>query len=145
LYASLPLHFLLAVAHERQVAQCQKESFIKFYKHCMNWILLEDENQLDQIIAASTTAPQVIFKHSTRCGTSKMIKSRLERNDNPSGINFYLVDLFKYRSISNKIASMFNVMHESPQILVINNGNCIYDESHSAIVFDEIEEVVTQK
>jgi bacillithiol system protein YtxJ len=111
----------------------------------MNWILLEDENQLDQIIVASNTTPQVIFKHSTRCGTSKMIKTRLERNDNPSGINFYLVDLFKYRSISNKIASVFNVMHESPQILVINNGNCIYDESHSAIVFDEIEEVVGRK
>jgi bacillithiol system protein YtxJ len=110
------------------------------FKKCV-----KQEKQLDEIISASNTTPQVIFKHSTRCGTSKMVKNRLERNDNPAGINFYLVDLFKYRNISNRIASQFNVMHESPQVLVINNGNCIYDESHSAIVFDEIEEVVAQK
>lgn len=111
----------------------------------MNWIPLQDEKQLNEIIADSNTIPQVIFKHSTRCGTSKMVKNRLERNEAPGGINFFLVDLFKHRNISNKIASDFGVMHQSPQVLVIKNGKCVYDESHSAVVFDEIEEVVMQK
>lgn len=111
----------------------------------MNWILLEDEKQLDEIIAASNTIPQVIFKHSTRCGTSKMIKNRLEKNEAPSGINFYLLDLLKHRKISNMVASDFAVQHQSPQVLIINNGECIYDESHSAIVFDDIEEAAKQK
>ena len=111
----------------------------------MNWILLENEKQLDEIIDASNSIPQVIFKHSTRCGTSKMVKNRLDRNEAPSGINFYLVDLFKHRNISNKIASDFGVRHQSPQVLVINNSKCVYDESHSAIVFDEIEAVINQK
>lgn len=111
----------------------------------MNWILLEDEKQLDKIIADSNTTSQVIFKHSTHCGTSKMVKNRLERNEAPSGINFYLVDLFKHRNISNKIASGFGILHQSPQVLVINNGKCVYDESHSAIVFDDIEAAVMQK
>lgn len=111
----------------------------------MNWILLEDEKQLDEIIAASNTIPQVIFKHSTRCGTSKMIKNRLEKNEAPSGINFYLLDLLKHRKISNMVASDFAVQHQSPQVLIINNGECIYNESHSGIVFDDIEEAAKQK
>lgn len=105
----------------------------------MNWISLQDEKQLDEIIAASNAIPQVIFKHSTRCGTSSMVKNRLDRNEAPTGINFYLLDLLKQRNISNKIASEFGVAHQSPQVLVINNGECIYNESHSAIIFDEIE------
>ena len=111
----------------------------------MNWILLEDEKQLDKIIADSNTIPQIIFKHSTRCGTSKMVKYRLDKNEAPAGINFYLLDLFKHRNISNKVASDFGIMHQSPQVLVINNGKCVYDESHSGILFDEIEAVAMQK
>ena len=105
----------------------------------MNWISLQDEKQLDEIIAASNIIPQVIFKHSTRCGTSSMAKNRLDRNEAPAGINFYLLDLLKHRNISNKIASEFGVYHQSPQVLVINHGECVYNESHSAIIFDEIE------
>jgi bacillithiol system protein YtxJ len=111
----------------------------------MNWIPLEGDNQLDEIIASSNAIPQVIFKHSTRCGASKMVKNRLERNEAPAGINFYLVDLFKHRNISNRIASDFGIRHQSPQVLVIKNGKCIYDESHSAVGFDEIEDAVKQK
>lgn len=105
----------------------------------MNWISLQDEKQLDEIIANSNTIPQVIFKHSTRCATSSMAKNRLDRNEAPAGVNFYFLDLIKHRNLSNKIASEFGVRHESPQVLVINNGQCIYSESHSGIVFDEIE------
>lgn len=108
----------------------------------MNWILLKDEKQLTEIVTASNSIPQVIFKHSTRCSTSSMAKNRLDRQEAPNGVNFYLLDLIKYRNISNKIASDFGVCHQSPQVLVIGNGKCIYNESHSGIVFDEIEEAV---
>ncbi len=37
---------------------------------------------------------------------------------------------------------MFSVEHESPQILLIKNGECVYDESHNAISMDEIVEAV---
>ncbi|MEO8820633.1 MAG: bacillithiol system redox-active protein YtxJ [Ginsengibacter sp.] len=111
----------------------------------MNWISLQDEKQLDEIIAASNIIPQIIFKHSTRCGTSSMVKNRLDKNEAPPGINFYLLDLLKHRSLSNKIASEFGVYHQSPQVLVIDNGKCVYNESHSGIVFDEIEAAAKQK
>ena len=110
----------------------------------MNWIPLNQETQLDEIIAKSATIPQVIFKHSTRCSVSSMAKNRLDKKEAPERINFYLLDLLKYRSLSNKIAESFQVQHQSPQVLVINNGKCIYNESHSGITFDEIEAVATE-
>lgn len=106
----------------------------------MNWILLTSESQLQQLVSASTSKPQVIFKHSTRCSISSMAKSRLERNAQPEDIDFYFLDLLAYRPLSMKVAEMFNVPHESPQVLLIKKGNCVYDESHSGIRMDDIVE-----
>src|SRR5690242_6236637 len=106
----------------------------------MNWIPLQEEKQLNEIVSDSKTIPQVIFKHSTRCSISSMAKNRLDRQEAPAGVNFYLLDLIRYRSLSNQIASEFGIRHQSPQVLVINNGQCVYNESHSGIVFDELEE-----
>ncbi len=111
----------------------------------MNWIPLTTEDQLLQIKERSATVPQVIFKHSTRCGTSSMVLSRLERSDVPALVDFYFLDLIRYRNISNKIAEVFNVYHESPQILLIKNGECVYDESHMGIQMDELVEQAAAK
>jgi bacillithiol system protein YtxJ len=107
----------------------------------MNWIYLTNEEQLHQIKANSKAKPQVIFKHSTRCSISSMAKNRLERSVQTDELDFHFLDLIKYRSISSRISEDFKVYHESPQILVIKNGECIYDESHSGI---EMEEIVEQ-
>ncbi|MBS1743256.1 MAG: bacillithiol system redox-active protein YtxJ [Bacteroidetes bacterium] len=104
----------------------------------MNWNNLTAENQLEEIKSKSVDVPQLIFKHSTRCATSSMAKSRLERAVAPGNIEFYYLDLLKYRNISNKIENDFMVHHESPQVLLIRNGECIYDESHNGISMDEI-------
>jgi bacillithiol system protein YtxJ len=104
----------------------------------MNWIPLQSEQQLEEIKTNSTSKPQVIFKHSTRCSISSMAKNRLERNEPPDGIDFYFLDIINHRNISNKIAHDFRVDHQSPQVLVINHGNCTYDESHSGIDMQDI-------
>jgi bacillithiol system protein YtxJ len=105
----------------------------------MNWITLNDIQQVDTIIAASKTQPVVIFKHSTRCSISSMAKSRLERSEVPSGVQFYYLDLIAHRDVSNFLAEHFHVHHESPQVLLIKDGECVYDESHNGINMDEIE------
>lgn len=104
----------------------------------MTWNELTDEAQLDAIKTQSTEMPVVIFKHSTRCSISSMAKSRLERSVAPESVAFYYLDLIRYRNISNKIAEVFHVHHESPQILLIRNGECTYDESHSGISMEDI-------
>lgn len=104
----------------------------------MNWITLDTDAGLAQLIEKSATQPQVIFKHSTRCSISTMAKNRLERSTEPDMPIFHYLDLITYRNLSNAIAEQFDIPHQSPQILVIKNGSCVYSESHSAIDMDEI-------
>ena len=108
----------------------------------MNWKAFTNEEDLEAIKKRSNEKPQVIFKHSTRCSISSMAKGRLERSDAPMGVDFNYLDLIAHRNISAKIAEMFSVEHESPQILIIKNGECVYDESHNAISMDDIVEAV---
>jgi bacillithiol system protein YtxJ len=104
----------------------------------MNWIPLQNEEQIDEIVSKSSQKPQVIFKHSTRCSISSMAKNRLDNKNAPEGMDFYYLDLIQYRKLSNKIAADFHVTHQSPQVLIIDHGKCIYDESHSGITMDDI-------
>lgn len=104
----------------------------------MEWKVLSDEQQLDRLIADSADRPQVIFKHSTRCSISSVAKNRLEKAKAPDSADFYYLDLITFRQLSARVAEVFNVYHESPQVLVIRNGECVYDESHMGITMDDI-------
>ena len=106
----------------------------------MQWNQLVSEEQLKQIIQKSTEKPQVIFKHSTRCSISSVAYQRLQKAAQPDGFDFYYLDLLAHRPLSNQIADTFQVHHESPQILVIRDGKCVYDESHLAISMMDIVE-----
>jgi bacillithiol system protein YtxJ len=104
----------------------------------MNWIPLTNVEQIDAIKEASKLKPQLIFKHSTTCSISKMALSRFERAEAPDYIDFYYLDLLNHRNLSAAIAEAFQVHHESPQILLIKQGECTYDESHYGIMMDEV-------
>ena len=108
----------------------------------MSWIQLNRLEQLDELRQKSKDKPQVIFKHSTRCSVSSMAKNRLERKEFPKEADFYYLDLIANRNISLQIEEYFKVYHESPQVLIIKSGECIYDESHSGINMEEIKEQV---
>ncbi|NCT95288.1 MAG: bacillithiol system redox-active protein YtxJ [Chitinophagaceae bacterium] len=110
----------------------------------MNWITLDAPEQINTIKELSNQRPQVIFKHSTRCSISSMVKNRLERSDSPQDIDFYYLDLLAHRPLSQSIADTFDVYHESPQVLLIVKGECIYDESHHGISMDELVEQARQ-
>ncbi|HEY0271574.1 MAG TPA: bacillithiol system redox-active protein YtxJ [Chitinophaga sp.] len=106
----------------------------------MNWQPLTTEEQLVTINGLSRHQPVAIFKHSTRCSISGMIKMRLERAAVPADVAFFYLDLIRYRNVSNRIAMDYGVEHESPQLLLIRDGQCIYHESHSGISMDEVAE-----
>lgn len=113
-------------------------AFFIWLANTMNWIDLHTEIQLEEIRKKSSDRPQIIFKHSTRCSTSRLVKSRLERSESPQAFDFYYLDLLKHRPVSDKVTETFRVYHESPQVLVIRNGECIYAENHLGINMDEI-------
>jgi monothiol bacilliredoxin len=111
----------------------------------MQWIDLNSPLQLDNIRERSFSQPQVIFKHSTRCSISSMAKSRLERSSPPPGVDFYFLDLISHRNLSTQVAEDFNVWHESPQVIMIVKGECMYDESHSGISMEEIRDSIPKQ
>ncbi|WP_448702605.1 bacillithiol system redox-active protein YtxJ [Mucilaginibacter sp. AW1-3] len=103
----------------------------------MRWIALETAEQINNI--QQNPGYSVIFKHSTRCSISMMAKRKFELDwtDLPEDISLYFLDLIKYRELSNQIAQDFHVHHESPQLLLIKDGECILDRSHSGISVEE--------
>ncbi len=115
----------------------------------MDWLILASENQLEEIIQKSFE-PRIIgillFKHSTRCSISSMALNRLERNWTFSNELFpaYHLDLLQHQRLSAEISAMFNVQHQSPQVLVIKNGKCIYNASHSDISSAAIESAASR-
>lgn len=107
------------------------------------WIDLNQLSQIDEIKAAEGYS--LIFKHSTRCSISMMAKRSFERDWDviPTDVDCYFLDLISHRDISAYIAEVFQVHHESPQLLLIKNGDCILDSSHGDISADEVLEVMT--
>ena len=108
----------------------------------IQWQHLESDRDLDQAIQRSHELPVVLFKHSTRCSISHMAKHRLESEwdlTKEEIIPVYL-DLLTYRDISDEIASRFGVTHESPQILLIKDGICSYNSSHSQISVQDLKQ-----
>ncbi|MDB5030607.1 bacillithiol system redox-active protein YtxJ [Mucilaginibacter sp.] len=103
----------------------------------MKWTLLETTDQLTQI--KQQEGYSLIFKHSTRCSISMMAKKRFELDweNLPENMPLYFLDLIQYRDVSNHVAQLFSVHHESPQLLLIKNGECILDQSHGGISVDE--------
>ncbi|MBC7447371.1 MAG: bacillithiol system redox-active protein YtxJ [Hymenobacteraceae bacterium] len=102
----------------------------------MIWHPLTSAEQLDAILAESATQPVAIFKHSTTCSISATAKARLDRQWDAAigdGIKLYYLDLLRYRPVSNAVAAQLRVVHESPQLLLIQDGVCTYDASHMDI------------
>jgi bacillithiol system protein YtxJ len=100
----------------------------------INWIPLTNLDQLNEIVALSNEKPVAIFKHSTRCSVSRFALKQFENQfDSADATDTYFLDLIEHRDVSNEIANRFQVVHQSPQLLLIKSGQSIYDASHSDI------------
>ena len=108
---------------------------VKFFR-------LDKMEQFDEIDEISQTKPVVLFKHSTRCSISRMALKQFDAEFNypEEKIDWYLLDLLNHRDLSNEIASRYNVMHQSPQIVVIRNGKAVFNESHDSISAEDLKQ-----
>lgn len=108
----------------------------------MQWTYITDIAQINEI--KEQAGYSLIFKHSTRCSVSSMAKRRFEMDWDaiPAETQFYFLDLISYRDISAQIADTFQVHHESPQLLLIKDGQCVLDASHGDISAEEVAEVI---
>lgn len=109
----------------------------------VNWISLNTINQLDEISNLSKQSTVLIFKHSTRCSVSRMVLKQFENEFGfQDKIATYFLNLLEYRDISNEIATKFNVVHQSPQLIVIKDGIAIYNASHESIDANDLKDFI---
>ena len=117
-----------------------KKTNIKDKAKFINWIPLNSLNQLKEIKKESKTQTVLIFKHSTRCGISRMVIKQFEKlfNENTKDLKVYYLDLLNYRNISDEVGYTFQVMHQSPQLLVIKNEESVFNASHYDITLTDL-------
>lgn len=101
-------------------------------KKNINWIPLTSLDQLETIKETSKTEAILIFKHSTRCGISSMVIKQFENlfQEEHQRLKVYYLDLLNYRDISDELGYTFQVMHQSPQLLVVRNEVSVHNASH---------------
>lgn len=99
-------------------------------------ITLTVENQIEEILDLSIQKPVLLFKHSTRCGISSMVLKRFENKLKKEEGEFYYfyLDLLQNRYISDYISQKFNISHQSPQLIVIKDGDVSSHNSHFGIM-----------
>ena len=101
----------------------------------IDWVELSSNEQLTDLLESSNDMPVLFFKHSTRCSISSMALRRLDDYwdlSKEDAVPVYL-DLIRYRELSNRLAEDLHVTHQSPQVLLVKDGGCIYHASHNQI------------
>jgi bacillithiol system protein YtxJ len=88
----------------------------------------------------------VVLKHSTTCPISQEaydeFNSFVEGNEDVAAYFLYVQDA---RSLSNYIAEHYDIKHESPQVLVIENNQVKWNASHWKITNKSLAEAVNSK
>ncbi|AZB26330.1 MULTISPECIES: bacillithiol system redox-active protein YtxJ [Chryseobacterium] len=104
------------------------------------WQNIKSEEDLEKAIESSYQHKIAIFKHSTSCFISKTVLRNFEKEieNSDQKVNVYFLDLLAHRPISNKIAEDFGIRHESPQLIVIENGKPVNSASHQDISLSQI-------
>ena len=105
------------------------------HKKELSWIPLMEESQIKEIESSSFDKPQLIYKHSTTCGISSMVLNMFSKSYDFSEeqADLYFLDLHRYRTVSNEVANRLGVRHESPQLIVLDQGEVKVHRSHGAI------------
>jgi len=112
----------------------------------LDWYKLTKIDQLEHIKQISNEKLVVIFKHSTRCGISRLVWNQFQASaDFPKGqVELFYLDLLSYRSVSDAISQEFQVMHQSPQLIILQHEEVVHHASHSAIVSSSVHQFLSE-
>ena len=108
------------------------------------WVKISSIDQLNDVLLNSSEKPLLIFKHSTRCSISSMALNSFERywTNDPAFCDLYFIDLLRHRDVSDEIAVLTGIVHQSPQVIVIRGKEIVYDATHSSIDGRKIESIL---
>ena len=105
-----------------------------------NFITLATTEKLDQLFEQSNNQPVILFKHSTTCPISAGVYDEVSKFD--GDVN--LIVMQSARNISEAIAERTGIRHESPQAIVIKNGEAVYQASHFDVTVEDLK-LATEK
>ncbi|MFT5821113.1 MAG: bacillithiol system protein YtxJ [Crocinitomix sp.] len=107
-----------------------------------DWNSIQTDADIEQIIENSNKQTQLIFKDSVTCGISAYAKEKLQLGTDliKSKGDLHYLDLLNRRSVSKFIAERLDVIHQSPQVIVLKDEKVIYTVSHHSIEPEKIAE-----
>ena len=114
----------------------------------VDWHTINNAEAVTELIKMSGNRPLLIFKHSGRCSISNTALNRLETTWKSTETNNpipYLIDVINERPISNEVASVSGIEHQSPQALIFINGQCVYEASHLGIRYSDMLSIIENK
>ncbi len=94
-------------------------------------------NNVDQFLTENVGQEILIFKYSPICSISRSVEKSFNTfiDKNKSKIVFK-VDVLSERSLSKSIAEKFNIIHESPQLIWLDENHQIKNHaSHYEIIY----------
>ncbi|MGB1219643.1 MAG: bacillithiol system redox-active protein YtxJ [Flavobacteriales bacterium] len=98
------------------------------------WQVIESPEHLESLLEGTT----VFFKHSPRCFISRSVKSSFEAKAQIFDFNYYLINVIDQRDLSNLLAKHTQVVHQSPQLIVVKNKTCLHHSSHEGILASDV-------
>lgn len=101
---------------------------------------------LAEAIQSSEQQPVLFFKHSSTCGISQRAFGEFERyleSPESSKVQNCLVVVQTAREVSNELARVLSVQHESPQAILVKGGQAVWNDSHMALKADVLKSAVT--
>jgi bacillithiol system protein YtxJ len=101
---------------------------------------VNDAGALDELVARSHDTPVVLFKHSTTCPISARAHHQMEKLPADVAAQISLVVVQRAGELSRRVAEQTGIRHESPQAIILRNGQAVWSASH----FDITAEAVTQ-
>jgi bacillithiol system protein YtxJ len=98
-----------------------------------------DVRAFEELSERSRSKPVVILKHSTTCPMSAAAYREMSTFEGEVA----LVEVQRARELSREIENKTGIKHESPQILILRNGQVVWDASHFQITSEAVTEAVS--
>lgn len=105
---------------------------------------LTEKAQWDKLAAQSAQTPVLVFKHSTSCPVSAEAHEHFVRylKQPQPGIAYAYVRVIESRPVSNHIAQTLQVKHQSPQAILVRDGQAVWHDSHWRLTEDKFKQTL---
>lgn len=104
-----------------------------------HFVRVTEKSSFEDLAVRSKTQPVVIFKHSLTCPISAAAYNQMEEFAG----EVTLVEVQRARELSREIESRLGITHESPQVIVLHNGQVIWNASHFSITVAAVNKAVS--